>query len=132
MPVLNCLSRFIISISRLIIIIIFASVILNVVIMNEFALINASKMKNIFNVLSTVELKMLLMVLYYLSSNNKELLVHNADFRDFLASVNFSKTPERISTILASMVKKGVLVRESIGVYSVSEDMYLPFNVCKE
>lgn len=100
--------------------------------MNEFALINASKMKNLFNELSTVEFKMLLMILFYLSSNNKELLIHNADFRDFLSSVNFSKTPERISTILSSMTKKGFLVKEAMGVYSVPEDLCLPSNVCEK
>lgn len=98
--------------------------------MNEFALINISKMKNLFNELSTVEFKMLLMILFYLSSNNKELLIHNADFRDFLSSVNFSKTPERISTILSSMTKKGVLVKEAMGVYSVPEGLCLSSNVC--
>lgn len=98
--------------------------------MNEFALINISKMKNLFNELSTVEFKMLLMILFYLSSNNKELLIHNADFRDFLSSVNFSKTPERISTILSSMTKKGVLVKEAMGVYSVPEGICFPSNVC--
>lgn len=100
--------------------------------MNEFALINTSKMKNLFNELSTVEFKMLLMILFYLSSNNKELLIHNADFREFLSSVNFSKTPERISTILSSMTKKGVLVKEAMGVYSVPEGIYLPSNVCEK
>lgn len=100
--------------------------------MNEFALINASKMKNLFNELSTVEFKMLLMILFYLSSNNKELLIHNADFRDFLSSVNFSKTPERISTILSSMTKKGILVKEAMGVYSVPEGICLPSNVCEK
>lgn len=100
--------------------------------MNEFALINISKMKNLFNELSTVEFKMLLMILFYLSSNNKELLIHNADFRDFLSSVNFSKTPERISTILSSMTKKGVLVKEAMGVYSVPEGLCLSSNVCRK
>lgn len=100
--------------------------------MNEFALINTSKMKNLFNELSTVEFKMLLMILFYLSSNNKELLIHNADFREFLSSINFSKTPERISTILSSMTKKGILVKEAMGVYSVPEDLCLPSNVCEK
>jgi len=100
--------------------------------MEEFGLINASKLGKLFNDLTTVEFKMLLMILYYLSSNNKEVLVHNADFRDFLASVGFSKTSIRISTILSSMVKKGVLVREGHGVFSVPGNLFLPANACKE
>lgn len=100
--------------------------------MNEFALINISKIKNLFNELSTVEFKMLLMILFYLSSNNKKLLIHNADFREFLSSVNFSKTPERISTILSSMTKKGILIKEVMGVYSVPEGICLPSSVCEK
>lgn len=100
--------------------------------MENFALINASQMHRVFNELSTVEFKMLLMVLFYLSSNNKELLIHNAEFREFLSSVGFAKTSIRISTILSSMVKKGVLVREGQGVFSVPGNLFLPASACKE
>lgn len=100
--------------------------------MEDFALINPSQMHRVFNELSTVEFKMLLMVVFYLSSNNKELLIHNAEFREFLSSVGFAKTSIRISTILSSMVKKGVLVREGQGVFSVPGNLFLPANACKE
>lgn len=100
--------------------------------MEDFALINASQMHRVFNELSTVEFKMLLMIVFYLSSNNKELLIHNAEFREFLSSVGFAKTSIRISTILSSMVKKGVLVREGQGVFSVPGNLFLPANACKE
>ena len=100
--------------------------------MEDFALINATQMHRVFNELSTVEFKMLLMVVFYLSSNNKELLIHNAEFREFLTSVGFAKTSIRISTILSSMVKKGVLVREGQGVFSVPGNLFLPANTCKE
>ena len=100
--------------------------------MEDFALINASQMHRVFNKLSTVEFKMLLMIVFYLSSNNKELLIHNAEFREFLSSVGFAKTSIRISTILSSMVKKGVLVREGQGVFSVPRNLFLPANAYKE
>ena len=100
--------------------------------MEDFALINASQMHRVFNELSTVEFKMLLMIVFYLSSNNKELLIHNAEFREFLSSVGFAKTSIRISTILSSMVKKGVLVREGQGVFSVPGNLFLPANTCKK
>lgn len=100
--------------------------------MEDFVLINASQMHRVFNELSTVEFKMLLMVVFYLSSNNKELLIHNAEFREFLSSVGFAKTSIRISTILSSMAKKGVLVREGQGVFSVPGNLFLPANACKE
>lgn len=99
--------------------------------MEDFALINASQMHRVFNELSTVEFKMLLMIVFYLSSNNKELLIHNAEFREFLSSVGFAKTSIRISTILSAMVKKGVLVREGQGVFSVPGNLFLPANACK-
>lgn len=99
--------------------------------MEDFALINASQMPRVFNELSTVEFKMLLMIVFYLSSNNKELLIHNAEFREFLSSVGFAKTSIRISTILSSMVKKGVLVREGQGVFSVPGNLFLPADACK-
>lgn len=100
--------------------------------MEDFALINASQMHRVFNKLSTVEFKMLLMIVFYLSSNNKELLIHNAEFREFLSSVGFAKTSIRISTILSSMVKKGVLVREGQGVFSVPGNLFSSANTCKE
>lgn len=100
--------------------------------MEDFALINASQMHRVFNKLSTVEFKMLLMIVFYLNSNNKELLIHNAEFREFLSSVGFAKTSIRISTILSSMVKKGVLVREGQGVFSVPGNLFSPANTCKE
>lgn len=100
--------------------------------MEDFALINASQMHRVFNELSTVEFKMLLMIVFYLSSSNKELLIHNAEFREFLSSVGFAKTSIRISTILSSMVKKGVLVREGQGVFSVPGNLFLLANAYKE
>lgn len=99
--------------------------------MKDFALINASQMHRVFNELSTVEFKMLLMIVFYLSSNNKELLIHNAEFREFLSSVGFAKTSIRISTILSSMVKKEVLVREGQGVFSVPGNLFLPANTVR-
>lgn len=100
--------------------------------MEDFALINASQMHRVFNELSTVEFKMLLMIVFYLSSSNKELLIHNAEFREFLSSVGFAKTSIRISTILSSMVKKGVLIREGQGVFSVPGNLFLLANAYKE
>ena len=98
--------------------------------MEDFAFINVSQMHKLFNELTTVEFKMLLMIVFYLSSNNKELLIHNAEFREFLTSVGFAKTSIRISTILSSMVKKGVLVREGQGVFSVPGNLFLPAKDC--
>lgn len=100
--------------------------------MEKFALINILKITELLKKLSTVEFRMMLLILYYLSSSNKEVLIHNAEFREFLSSMNFSKTSIRISTILSSLVKKEVLVREGQGVFSVPGNIFLPANSCQE
>lgn len=99
--------------------------------MEKFALIKVERLSELLK-LSTAELKMFFVILNYLNSKDKKVLVHNAEFREFMASMGFSKTPERISTILSSMVKKGVLIREGQGVYSVPGNIFLPDNDCKE
>lgn len=100
--------------------------------MKDYALINASKMHELTMRLSTVECKVMLGVLFYLSSNDKELYINNAETREFLSSLGIGKTPERICAILSSMVKKGVLKREAQGVFSVPGNLILPASCCED
>lgn len=100
--------------------------------MKDYALINAGKLPEYFNTLSNTEFKMLLFVLFYLSSNDKTVYFNNAETRRFLAEMGFKKTPERITTILGSMVKKGVLKREAQGAYLVLGNLFLPASDCEE
>lgn len=100
--------------------------------MKEYALINAGRLPEYFNTLSNTEFKMLLFVLFYLSSNDRTMYFNNAETREFLAEMGFKKTPERITTILGSMVKKGVLKREAHGAYSVIGNLFLPASSCEK
>lgn len=99
--------------------------------MKEIVSIRVEKLSDLMK-LSTAELKMFFIVLSYLNNQNKKILVNNAEFRNYLLTIGFSKTPERISTILSSMVKKGIIVRESQGVYSIAENLFLLTSNCKE
>lgn len=99
--------------------------------MEKCALIKVERLSELLK-LPTAELKMFFIILNYLSSKGKKVFIHNAEFREYLASMGFSKTSERISTILSSMTKKGVLVREGQGVYFVPRNIFLSDNDCKE
>lgn len=100
--------------------------------MKDFALINAGRLPEYFNTLSNTEFKMLLFILFYLSSNDKTVYFNNVETREFLAEMGFKKTPERITTILGSMVRKKVLKREAQGAYSVIGNLFLPASSCDE
>lgn len=93
--------------------------------MEEFGFINASEMAKLSQKLSGSELKVLLFILYYLSSNSKDYYINNEETRKYLASMGFDKTPERLCSVLTNLVSAGILKRETQGVYSVSDRLYL-------
>ena len=97
--------------------------------MEEFGLINATKLPQLMVKLTSSECKILLFILYYLSSKNKRVYVNNAESREFLSSMGLKRTPVRISGILSSLTQKGILQKEYRGVYSVAEDLYLPAGI---
>ena len=85
------------------------------------------KMPGLFKSLNTSELKLMLIIAYYMVSKGKNLFINNADGREFLSSMEFRKTPVRICNLLSSLVKKGALVKEGTGVYSIPEGLlFLP------
>ena len=96
--------------------------------MNKFGYLNFNKLMELNKKVTTTEFKMLLVILEYLSSTNKDVLINNKNFREFLDQLGFSKTPERVSTILSSLNRKDVLFREAPGVYTVVESLYLKVN----
>lgn len=97
--------------------------------MEKCAFINAKKLPVITKDLHGSEIKMLLLVLCYLSSSNQRFVINNKEWREHMASVNFKLTPERTSSIFSSLAKKGILKREVKGVYSVVDDLYIPAKV---
>ena len=94
--------------------------------MENFGLINVSEVSKLLPVLTGGELKLLLFILYYLSSNDKQVYINNKQTRELLAEVGFDRAPQRISNLLSSLVSKGVLVREAQAVFSVPKTLYLP------
>lgn len=97
--------------------------------MNNIACLNAEKLSSIAAKLQGAELKVLLFILGYLSNSNKKVFVNCKETRNLLASFGFEKSPERISMILSGLVNKGILRRETSGVFSVIDDLYLPVEI---
>lgn len=93
--------------------------------MESYGFINAEKLPSIIKDLKGSELKMLLLILCYLSSSRKQYLVNNEDWRKYMSSMNYNVTPERTSMVLSSLVKKGILKREVKGVFSILGDLYI-------
>lgn len=63
--------------------------------------------------------------MYCLSYTGDKWFVNNAENRAIIAQIGFDKTPERISALLGSMVKKGVIKRVINGMYSLPEDLFI-------
>lgn len=93
--------------------------------MHNYCYLNTSKMVELSRELEGSEIKMLFAIIYYLNSSESDLFINNAESRNMLAGIGFSKTPERFSAILSSMVKKGVIKREVNGVYSILEELFI-------
>lgn len=96
--------------------------------MEEFAYINLNKVKELFKKLSSSEFKLLLMILYYLSSNNTSVYPNTKKTRDYLSSMGFDKTEARISSLLTSLKGKGILRRECKGAYTVVGNLFTPID----
>lgn len=93
--------------------------------MESYGFINAEKLPMIASKLHGSELKLLLFIFSYLSSNRKQYLANNEEWRDYTASMGYAVTPERMSAVLSSLVKKGILKRELKGIFSIEEDLYI-------
>lgn len=93
--------------------------------MKDYFYLNPSKMIEFSKILGNSEIKMMLGIMYCLSITGEKWFVNNAENRSRIASTGFDKTPERISTLLGSIAKKGVLKREANGVYSIPEGLFI-------
>jgi len=91
----------------------------------DYCYLNIDKMVELSNKLEGSEIKMVFAIIHYLNNSESNLFINNAETRNRIAELGFSKTPERFSTILGSLNKKGILKRELNGVYSISEDLYI-------
>lgn len=93
--------------------------------MKDYFYLNPSKMAELSRVLVGSEIKMLLGIIYCLSYTGDKWFINNAKNRAVIAQIGFDKTPERISALLGSMVKKCVIKRTINGVYSLPEDLFI-------
>lgn len=93
--------------------------------MKDYFYLNPSKMVEFNKVMDGSDIKMLLGIMYCLSETGNEWFVNNAKSREMLKEIGFDKAPERISNILGSLTKKGIITRISNGVYSLPEDLFI-------
>ena len=91
----------------------------------DYCYLNIDKMVELSNKLEGSEIKMLFAIIHCLNNSESDLFINNAENRNRIAELGFSKTPERFSTILGSLTRKGVIKRKLNGVYSISEDLYI-------
>jgi hypothetical protein len=91
----------------------------------DYCYLNIDKMVELSNKLEGSEIKMIFAIIHCLNNSESNLFINNAENRNRIAKLGFSKTPERFSSILGSLTKKGVLKRELNGVYSISENLYI-------
>lgn len=93
--------------------------------MEDYFYLNPSKMMEISKKLGGSEIKMLYAMFYCMACDDRSVFINNAENRKRMAEeLDFSKTPERISSILSSLTKKGVIKREMNGVYTVPGDLF--------
>lgn len=93
--------------------------------MKDYFYLNPSKMIEVSRELNGSEIKMLYAIMYCLSSGRNQWFVNNASNRKLMAEIGFDKTPERISSLLGSLAKKGILKREASGVYSLLKGLFI-------
>ena len=91
----------------------------------DYCYLNIDKMVELSNKLDGSEIKMVFAIIHCLNNSESDLFINNAETRSRIAELGLSKTPERFSTILGSLTKKGILKRELNGVYSILEDLYI-------
>ena len=93
--------------------------------MKEYFYLNPSKMAELSRQMVGSEIKLLLGMMYCISNSDNKWFVNNAENRSRIARLGFDKTPERVSAILGSLAKKGIIKREANGVYSLPEDLFI-------
>lgn len=87
--------------------------------------LNPSKMVELARSLEGVELKVLFAIIYCLNESNRDTFFNNIETRDKFSEFGLAKSPERFSSILGALTKKGILKREINGVYSIKEDILI-------
>jgi hypothetical protein len=94
--------------------------------MEEISFINSEKLPQMALKLQGSELKLLLLVLFYLSSNNKHSVHNDEKWREYMSTFNFDLTPEATCSLFSRLTKKTILKRISRGEYTIDDSLYLP------
>lgn len=101
--------------------------------MEDFGVINANQFLKTAMKLSNSDMKMLFVILSDMSSKNRYYIINNKEWRNYLSTVGINKSPERISIILSSLVKSGILKREGKGIYVLAnKELIMPATLYSE
>lgn len=92
--------------------------------MKDYFYLNVEEMIKLFHSLKGAELKMIYAMMYCMSSQNSKLFINNSENRKIMEDIDFNKTPERISSLLSTLCKKGIIKREVNGVYSLPDNLF--------
>lgn len=83
----------------------------------------ASALPVIFTRFNVNEVKLIIMIAYYLSQTNKIVFVNNAYNREWLANHGFRRSSKRISYLLSSLVDKKALKPQAPNVFSINSNI---------
>lgn len=75
----------------------------------------------IFTKLNINEVKLALVIAYYLLTENKKVFTNTPENREWLTKHGFKRTPERLHCLLVSLVRKHVLADEGGEAYSLNK-----------
>lgn len=91
--------------------------------MSKKIFINAVTLHKITKGLTDSEVKVLLLILDYMVERKRMVFINNEESRRFLASEGYSRTPERVSTVLSVLASKGALIKEANAVFVLPEGL---------
>lgn len=93
--------------------------------MKSYFYLNPSKMLELSKELTGGEIKMLLAIMYCIAGSETTLFFNNKENRAKMEDIDFKRSPERICSLLSSLVSHGAIKREANAVYSLPKDLFL-------
>ena len=93
--------------------------------MKDYFYLNPSKMMELSKKMDGSEIKVLLLIMANMSDTHNSVFINCKESREMFASMGYAKTPERISSVLSSMVKKGIIVRKGQGIFALPDMLFI-------
>lgn len=90
--------------------------------MKDYFYLNVPKMLDLSRKLDGSELKVLLLMIYYMSITGSSVFINCEESRSVFAQQGYDKTSERISSVLSSLVKKDIVKRKTRGVFVIADE----------